>query len=154
MPAAAAEFAYVLQNPGLNFVCGGGGVRLEQAHQALVSKFLIVDVSGLGDAVGVKNQAVSDSQLGSAEGESLGWENAENPPAFGEAVVRTVLVQDDGRIVSGIDVLQSARRAVEVGVEKGNEAVTRHIPAKQRIQARAQLVWAQICRGQAANGGL
>jgi hypothetical protein len=80
MPAAAAEFAYVLQNPGLNFVCGGGGVRLKQAHQALVSKFLIVDVSGLGDAVGVKNQAVSDSQLGSAEGESLGWENAEPPP--------------------------------------------------------------------------
>src|ERR1700722_17413443 len=140
MPVAPAEFAGGLQNNSLQIFRACIAIFFEQLEQARFTKLLTIRNVRFGNAIRKEQHAVAGCQVVGAARKLLNRKHTENAAAFEKAIVRAVAMPPDWRIVSGIGVAQPARRAVQLRVEKSDEAVRRNIAADERIQTLAQLI--------------
>ena len=65
------------------------------------------------------------------------------PPAFLQPFVRAIRAHNNGRIVARVGIAQPSRRAIQLGVEKCDEAIGVRVLPNQRIQTVAKVVGRQ-----------
>src|SRR2546430_4750043 len=70
-------------------------------------------------------------------------EDAKHGSALPQARVRAVRAQRELRIVAGVHIIQAARGAVQLRVEKGDEPVAVRIAVDNGIQSAAKQIWRQ-----------
>jgi len=129
-------------------------VIFEQAQQAGFAEFLACGTACFRDAVGKQNHAVAWRQLRRTQIIIPAVEDAQHRAALPQPFVRAVGAHDEGRVVTGIDVNQPARGAVQMRIEKGDEAVAFRIPVDNGIQPAAKQIWRQGRGRETANSRL
>src|SRR5579859_324312 len=130
-PVASAEFPCHSENLLLQGSCCRNSVFLKQMEQTRFAKFLARGVARFGYAVREQNDAIARSKLRGTRRKRLMRKNAQHPAACFQPLVRTVAMQQNRRIVPRIGIPQKPRRAVELRVKKGNEAVVAGVVADE-----------------------
>src|SRR5271163_1788405 len=123
MPVAAAKVAGGLQDYFLQILGARVAIFFEQLEQARFAELLAFRNMRFRDAIGKKQHAVAGPEVVCAGGKLLNGKYAENAAAIQQAIVRAVAMKHDRRIVAGVGITQPASRAVQLSVEKRDEAV-------------------------------
>ena len=147
-----------LRNRGNNFFLyrtrGQRAVFFEQCQQPRLTKLLTIGVACFRHTVGKQNHTIARYELDSPRFVALLPENAENSPAFAQALVRTIRMHDKRRIVAGVGVAEEPSPAIQLRVEKSDETVAMRVPPHQSIQTAAHNVRVQGWRGKSTDGRL
>jgi len=94
----------------------------QQTQQARFAEFLARGAACFRDAVGKQKHAITRGQLRRAHLIITAGEDAQHGAARPQSLVRAVGAHHERRIVAGVDVSQTARGALQLRVEKGDEA--------------------------------
>ena len=143
MPVALAEFADNGQYFLLQSRSGRQAVFLKQMKQAPIAELFARGVASFRHSVRKEYDAIAGCKLRRSRGKCLMGKNAEHSAARLQPLIRSIAVQENGRIVPRVRILQKPRRSIELRVEKCDEAVVAGIVADERIQPGAQTVGRQ-----------
>jgi len=132
LPAAPAELGYHGQDFRLQFVGGQRAMIFQQTQQARFAEFL---AAGLHASVtpSVNRSTRSPGTTAPSPSHNHAGEDAQHGAALPQSLVRAVGAHHERRIVAGVDVSQTARGALQLRVEKGDEAVAVRIPVDDRV---------------------
>ena len=100
------------------------GEAADDIEPAIVGKFFASGVEGFDDAIGEKDERVAGLQGDFGGRESRFGRDAEWERCGFEPFRRSVWSADDGRVVAGVDVGESARGGIVLGEDGGGEALT------------------------------
>src|SRR5262249_47399731 len=142
------------QNLFLNRLGIGLSILFEHEQEPAIAKFLALMAACFGHTIGKEHNAVAWHELNRADCEDLTGTNTEDNSAIAQAMVRSISMEYDRRVVAGIHVSQIPRGPVELSVEKCHKAVAGRVAIKEIIQACAEFVRRNHRRCQAPNGRL
>ena len=79
----------------------------------LLAEFLVGDVEGLANTIRVEHQAIARTQLDGARRVSRTGQHSQHRAAFAELFDGAIAAAQDGRIVTGVAVVETHARRID-----------------------------------------